>query len=540
MAMSQSILGRRIDGIWHTGIVVFSKEYYFGGGIQVSPMGAFATSHQLPATQMLDMGTTTKTEAELGNYLRSINSQFTQFTYNLITNNCNNFADNVCQFLTGHGIPEHIVDLPRIVFSTPGGAMLRPMIEGMQNNIMQQNGGGLDPFGGGNGATSAVATASANSGRSLESTIADSVQLVGLNMARNASQPAQVATPTHTGPPAKASLEEQALVSGDASTVGAIGRKILNLPGPDGVPGTALTEAEKEVFNAVLAELGSMHTGSSSSRSSSAVRPASFPMEAYALLERVLANHPAAHMSCLFVLRLMLLHDRANEFDKLTIVREILRRLLTHARAEGGLNDCVNTTDGFASIPAHVLALCAISNLLSHDSGADFLLHGAGGAKHKPKPIDPAHPPGDTALAGSGSQKEEADVHLSNLIDIALSGLSHTRAEVRQMSVTLAYNYTLLCTRENQLSGVWRDSGSILDTGMSIYNVPSYFVLFAGVMLLNIVDVAFTSIVFRQSGHRARPRLAQARVRAQPARCAAIVRLPGGPTAGERRWCAST
>jgi hypothetical protein len=450
MAMSQSILGRRIDGIWHTGIVVFSREYYFGGGIQVTPLGAFARSHQMPATQMLDMGTTTKTEAELAAYLRSIKNQFTQYTYNLLTNNCNNFADNICKFLTGHGIPEHIVDLPRIVFSTPGGAMLRPMIEGMQNNIMQQNGAGLDPFGGG-------------TGRTLEATLSDSVQSVGLNMARNASQPAQVAspsvmsptvstrTPLQPAPPTMAALEEHALISGDASTVGVIGKKILNLPGSDGTPGTALTEEEKAVLNNVLSELSNMNNGKAAS--SPGPRPPAFPVEAYALLERVLAEHPAAHMSCLFVLRLMLLHDRANEFDKLTIIREIVRRLLTHARHEGGINDCVTSADGFATIPAHVLAICAISNLLAHEQGADFLLHG---------PL--CGPNGSIKEAPDGSE-EEAAVHLSNLIDIALSGLSHTRAEVRQMSATLAYNYTLLCTRENQLSGVWRNSGGTLDTG---------------------------------------------------------------------------
>jgi hypothetical protein len=25
------ILGKQLDGVWHTGIVVFGKEYFFGG-----------------------------------------------------------------------------------------------------------------------------------------------------------------------------------------------------------------------------------------------------------------------------------------------------------------------------------------------------------------------------------------------------------------------------------------------------------------------------------------------------------------------------
>jgi len=31
---SRQFIGKQIDGIWHTGIVVYDKEYYFGGGIQ--------------------------------------------------------------------------------------------------------------------------------------------------------------------------------------------------------------------------------------------------------------------------------------------------------------------------------------------------------------------------------------------------------------------------------------------------------------------------------------------------------------------------
>jgi len=419
MAMSQSILGQRIDGIWHTGIIAYSREYYFGGGIQVSQLGYFARSHQLQPTQVLDMGTTTKTQAELEQFLRSVNHQFTQRTYNLITNNCNNFADAVCQFLTGHGIPNHIVDLPRIVFSTPGGAMLRPMIEGMQNNIMQQNGSGMDPF----GASGRQAPAQ------FESTLSDSIQGVGLNMVRSAAQP-EAQVPAAMVPPAKASLEEQALISGDASTVQVIGRKILNLPGADGVAGAALNENDKALLTAVLEELSTAAQAVPASAAGAGAE-GRFSLDAYALLERVIAEHPSAHMSCLFVLRLMLLHDRATEYDKLSIVKEVLRRLISHTRGDGSVA-ADSKLEGFASVPAHVLALCSISNLLSHEAGADYLVYG-----------------------NKDVESRDNFAHVSNLIDIALSGLSHSRAEIRQMSATLAYNYTLLCTKENKLSGMW-------------------------------------------------------------------------------------
>lgn len=110
-------------GIWHTGVIVFSLEYYFGGGIQASPTGHFPNTNQLPAIQIIDIGITNKSQLELTQYLQSINHLFRQETYDLITNNCNNFSDTVCKFLCNVGIPDHIINLPRIVFSTPGNVL---------------------------------------------------------------------------------------------------------------------------------------------------------------------------------------------------------------------------------------------------------------------------------------------------------------------------------------------------------------------------------------------------------------------------------
>ena len=32
-SMSMAMIGKQIDGIWHTGLVVYGKEYFYGGGI---------------------------------------------------------------------------------------------------------------------------------------------------------------------------------------------------------------------------------------------------------------------------------------------------------------------------------------------------------------------------------------------------------------------------------------------------------------------------------------------------------------------------
>ena len=100
-SMSQAILGQQIDGIWHTGILVFDHEYYFGGGIMCQPQGVFPMQHQMPAVRTVDMGMTSKTKADLNAFLMSLSDRFSARTYDLIRNNCNNFSDTVSQFLTG-------------------------------------------------------------------------------------------------------------------------------------------------------------------------------------------------------------------------------------------------------------------------------------------------------------------------------------------------------------------------------------------------------------------------------------------------------
>lgn len=36
---SRQLCGRHIEGVWHTGVVVYGKEYYFGGGVSYDAPG---------------------------------------------------------------------------------------------------------------------------------------------------------------------------------------------------------------------------------------------------------------------------------------------------------------------------------------------------------------------------------------------------------------------------------------------------------------------------------------------------------------------
>lgn len=56
--LSMGILGQQIEGIWHTGIVVYGREYFFGGGIQNLPHTTFVASYGIQPTRMIELGST--------------------------------------------------------------------------------------------------------------------------------------------------------------------------------------------------------------------------------------------------------------------------------------------------------------------------------------------------------------------------------------------------------------------------------------------------------------------------------------------------
>ncbi|XWS36555.1 hypothetical protein CRYUN_Cryun20dG0094700 [Craigia yunnanensis] len=127
-----TFLGKVIEGIWHTGVVVYGNEYYFGGGIQHAPVGI--TPYGKPI-RVIDLGVTHVPKDVFEIYLQEISPRYTAETYSLLTHNCNNFSNEVAQFLVGSNIPEYILQLPNEVMSSPMGALLMPMIQNLETTL---------------------------------------------------------------------------------------------------------------------------------------------------------------------------------------------------------------------------------------------------------------------------------------------------------------------------------------------------------------------------------------------------------------------
>ena len=127
--MSLSLTGRQIDGIWHTSIVAYDREYFFGQGISIVYPG---TSHHGAPLETYSLGTTSiDRETFEGALLPDLRERFRAQDYNLLSWNCNHFTQEVSQILTGCDIPAHIRSLPQDFLGTPFGRMLQPQIDAM-------------------------------------------------------------------------------------------------------------------------------------------------------------------------------------------------------------------------------------------------------------------------------------------------------------------------------------------------------------------------------------------------------------------------
>uniref|UniRef100_A0A0D9VMJ2 PPPDE domain-containing protein n=1 Tax=Leersia perrieri TaxID=77586 RepID=A0A0D9VMJ2_9ORYZ len=130
--LSTSFLGKPIEAIWHTGVVVYGNEYFFGGGIQSLPAGT--TPYGRPV-RVVELGETHIPREVFEDYLRDISPRYTAETYRLMTHNCNNFSNEVAQFLVGAGIPDYILNLPNEVMSSPMGPLIMPMIQNLESTL---------------------------------------------------------------------------------------------------------------------------------------------------------------------------------------------------------------------------------------------------------------------------------------------------------------------------------------------------------------------------------------------------------------------
>lgn len=118
---SQNLIGVKIDGIWHSTIEIHGKEIFFSHKITHAEPGK---THYGEPTHVHKYGISKTTEAELEEILDVLREKFNIKTYNILLNNCNHFADDLCFFLLDKNLPQYIMDVHETVSQTPFGSIL--------------------------------------------------------------------------------------------------------------------------------------------------------------------------------------------------------------------------------------------------------------------------------------------------------------------------------------------------------------------------------------------------------------------------------
>ncbi|MCO5585246.1 hypothetical protein L7F22_039179 [Adiantum nelumboides] len=127
-SLSRQLTGRQFDAIYHTSIVAYSREWYFGQGIFDETPGR---THFGQPIQKHDLGQTSIDPATFQEILTDLRERYRADTYHLLQFNCNTFSNELSNVLVGKDIPSHITSLPQDFLATPFGQMMGPQIDSM-------------------------------------------------------------------------------------------------------------------------------------------------------------------------------------------------------------------------------------------------------------------------------------------------------------------------------------------------------------------------------------------------------------------------
>ncbi|TQS37451.1 hypothetical protein Golomagni_02071 [Golovinomyces magnicellulatus] len=136
--VSLGFLGKQIDAVYHTSIVMNGLEYVYDGGVKAVPAGK---THLGPPMKTEFLGMTELPMNVILEFLESLKEIYTEKAYDIWTHNCNNFSNDFATFLVGDGIPSYISNLPQTVLNSPFGQMIKPYVDQIARQAQASRGG---------------------------------------------------------------------------------------------------------------------------------------------------------------------------------------------------------------------------------------------------------------------------------------------------------------------------------------------------------------------------------------------------------------
>merc|ERR1719464_1240229 len=143
--VSPWVVGRQLEGVWHTGTVAYGKEYYYSKDTVYAEPGD--TSFGQP-TRIVHLGYTLWRQDEFHDFvIKELKPVFQRHTYDVVCNNCNHFSDRVCMFLVGKHPPPEVLNQPALLLRARAVRVIRPMLNWWLRDriVVRENGVALPP-----------------------------------------------------------------------------------------------------------------------------------------------------------------------------------------------------------------------------------------------------------------------------------------------------------------------------------------------------------------------------------------------------------
>lgn len=124
--VSPWLVSKKLEGLWHSGICVFGKEYFFSRDTVFDEAGG--TSFGKPK-KVLNLGLTLWRQSELHKYIvDELKPIFHRETYDVVQNNCNHFTNRLSVFLLGKQLPDEVLEQTGVLNTSATIRMLRPIL----------------------------------------------------------------------------------------------------------------------------------------------------------------------------------------------------------------------------------------------------------------------------------------------------------------------------------------------------------------------------------------------------------------------------
>ncbi len=105
-ALSEGLVGHRVEGVWQCSVVVFGLEYVFSNGvcefeIATLPLGKPAKT--------IALGVTRLSKGEFRAALEKLAANYAPGSFSMTTRNCNHFANELTRLLLGRDLPPELL-----------------------------------------------------------------------------------------------------------------------------------------------------------------------------------------------------------------------------------------------------------------------------------------------------------------------------------------------------------------------------------------------------------------------------------------------